>query len=137
MSTRKAMAATGAILAAVLMIVLGCWQVVAGLAALAGDPLFTVPASYFAGFNLSAWGWVHLAEGALVLVAGLFVFTGRLWARVVGIVVTVSATLLNFAFIPYYPFWAIASMALGVAVIWALAQWEPGDLTAAPPTSTT
>jgi hypothetical protein len=40
---------------------------------------------------------------------------------VVGITLALVSALTNFAFIPYYPFWALTVIALDVFVIWALA----------------
>lgn len=128
MSTRRALTATGAILAAVLMVVLGFWEVVAGIAAVAEDPLFDRPGAYLGSVDLVAWGWAHVTVGAVTAVAGVFVFTGRVWARVVGMFLAMVVSLLNFAFIPYYPVWAILCLALGIGVIWALADWEPRAL---------
>jgi hypothetical protein len=46
---------------------------------------------------------------------------GRTWGRVVGITLAVVSAVVNFAFIPYYPFWALTVIALDIFVIWALA----------------
>lgn len=127
MSTRRALAATGSVLAAVMMMVLGFWQVVTGVAAISGDGIFTSPTGYFADVDLSRWGWAHLVSGVVVAIAGGFVLTGRMWARVVGMFVAMVIALLNFAFIPYYPLWAILCVALGIGVIWALANWDPRE----------
>ena len=132
MSTRRALTATGAVFAAVSMIVLGFWQVVAGIAAVFRDPMFEQPGDYLGNVDLTAWGWAHLVIGAVIAIAGVFVFTGRLWARVVGMFLAMVASLLNFAFIPYYPVWALLCLALGIGVIWALANWDPRESGASP-----
>ena len=54
---------------------------------------------------------------------------GQTWGRVVGITLAVLSALANFAFIPYYPFWAITIITLDVFVIWALAA-HGRDITA-------
>ena len=41
-------------------------------------------------------------------------------ARTVGVFVAALSAIANFAFIPYYPIWSIAIIAVDVAVIWAL-----------------
>ena len=46
---------------------------------------------------------------------------GNLAARILGIALAVVSAIANFMFIPYYPFWSIAIIALDVFVIWALA----------------
>src|SRR6266699_3620336 len=66
--------------------------------------------------------WIHLIGGAVVAVAGFFVFSGAVWARAVGIVLAALSAIANFLFIPYYPFWSLLMVALDVFVIWALAR---------------
>ena len=39
----------------------------------------------------------------------------------VGITLAILSALTNFAFLPYYPFWALTIIALDVFIIWALA----------------
>jgi hypothetical protein len=39
----------------------------------------------------------------------------------VGITLAVLSAIANFLWLPYYPFWALAIIALDVFVIWALA----------------
>ncbi len=46
---------------------------------------------------------------------------GKTWGRVIGIMLASLSALANFAFLPYYPFWAITVITLNVFVIWALA----------------
>jgi hypothetical protein len=56
----------------------------------------------------------------VVLFAGFAVMSGKTWGRTVGVILAVLSALSNFAFIPYYPFWAITIIALDVFIIWAL-----------------
>lgn len=72
-------------------------------------------------FDAKSWGWIHLLLGLLVLFAGFAVLAGQTWGRVVGITLAVLSALANFAFLPYYPFWAMTTIALDIFVIWALA----------------
>ena len=55
------------------------------------------------------------------MLAGFYVMTGALWARIVGIAIATLSALANFFFIPFYPFWALTIITLDVFVIWALA----------------
>jgi hypothetical protein len=57
----------------------------------------------------------------VALTAGFGLFTGAMWARVLGIAVAVISALANFAFVPAYPFWALTLIALDVVVIYAIA----------------
>ena len=42
---------------------------------------------------------------------------GQTWGRVVGITLAVLSALANFAFLPYYPFWAMTTIALDIFVM--------------------
>jgi hypothetical protein len=70
--------------------------------------------------DYTAWGWTHLIGGALVAVAGLALYSGKTWARVVGVAVASLSLLVNFAFIAAYPFWSTIVIAIDIFVIYAL-----------------
>ena len=55
-----------------------------------------------------------------MLIAGFGLLQGSLWGRTLGVIGAAVSALINFAFIPYYPFWSILIIAVDVAVIWAL-----------------
>jgi hypothetical protein len=113
----------GTIFAAVIMIVTGAFHVIAGLTAIIKDKFFVTTPNYLLTFDVSGWGWIHLAIGALLLLAGVFVLRGNLLARAVGIAIAAISAIANFLFIPYYPFWSLLMIALDVFVIWALASY--------------
>jgi hypothetical protein len=114
--------AVGLILfAAIMMIMSGAFQAIAGLVALFKGEFYVATRNYLFQFDISTWGWTHLLVGLVVLLAGFAILSGRTWGRVVGIVLAVLSAIANFAFIPYYPFWSLTVIALDVFVIWALA----------------
>jgi hypothetical protein len=113
--------ATGwTVLAAVLMFFGGIMAIFQGIAAIAKDNLIVVTNNYAYTLDVTSWGWIHLALGVLIALAGLALFTGAVWARVVGIAVAGLGMLANFLWLPYYPFWAIMLIAIDIFVIWAL-----------------
>jgi hypothetical protein len=71
-------------------------------------------------FDVTTWGWIHLIGGALVVLAGLSVLKGHMYGRIVGTFVAAISALVNFAWLPYQPWWSILMIALSVAVMWAL-----------------
>ncbi|MGU3584626.1 hypothetical protein ACLBYD_15770 [Rhodococcus sp. C26F] len=71
---------------------------------------------------------VHLIVGVLVFVAALGLFTAAMRARVAVITLAALSIVVNFAWIPYYPWWAILVIALSVVVMWTVATWEPRDI---------
>ena len=107
--------------AGVLMIMAGALQAFTGVVALFQNEFYVATRNYVLQFDTTVWGWIHLVIGGLVLVAGLAVLYGQKWAAVVGIILAAGSALSSFAFMPYYPLWAMATIALDVFVIWALA----------------
>ncbi|GAA3234549.1 DUF7144 family membrane protein [Dactylosporangium siamense] len=107
--------------AGIVMIIVGMFQLAAGLAAIVEKTFFVVTADYLYAFDVTGWGWIHLVVGLVVLLAGFAVFSGRLWALALGIVLAGLSAIANFLFLPYYPLWSMLIIALDVIVIWALA----------------
>jgi uncharacterized membrane protein len=112
----------GATFAAVLLILVGIFQVIAGLAAIFDDDFYVVTQNYAFDLDTSAWGWIHLILGILLVLTGYFLFAGSPWAAGVAIGLAALSAVANFFFIPYYPFWAILEIALAVWVIWSLTR---------------
>jgi len=108
------------VFAAVLMIFGGLMTLLSGIAAIAKDDVFVAVRNYVFEFDLTAWGWIRLALGALIALAGFALLQGATWARVVGVGLAGLAMLANFLWIPYAPFWSIILIALSGFVIWAL-----------------
>ncbi|GLW66233.1 hypothetical protein Arub01_44770 [Actinomadura rubrobrunea] len=118
---RRAEWALGVVLfAGILLITVGIFQLIAGIAALAEHRFYAVTASYAFSVDVTAWGWIHIGLGLLLVLTGWGIMTGRLWARIVGVGMAVLSAVANFLFIPYYPVWSVLIIALDVFVIWAL-----------------
>jgi hypothetical protein len=111
------------VFAAVMMMLTGVFQALAGLAAIFKNEFYVVARNYLYEVDVTAWGWIHLILGVIVALAGFSLLSGATWARVVGITLAVLSAIANFLFIPYYPFWSLLIIALDVFVIWALAVY--------------
>jgi hypothetical protein len=103
-----------------MMVMIGVFHGIAGLVAVIDDQFYVVGQEYVLQFDTSTWGWIHLILGIVVLLAGFAVFSGAVWARTVGVILAVISSIAAFAWIPYYPVWAIVIIAIAVSVIWAL-----------------
>jgi hypothetical protein len=112
----------GITFAATMLVVIGIFQIIAGLAAIFDDDFYVVTQNYVFDLDVSAWGWIHLIVGILLVVTGYFLFARATWAAGVALGLAVLSAVANFFFIPYYPFWAILLIALDVWVIWALTR---------------
>ena len=106
--------------AGVMMIVMGGWWIISGLIAIINDSFYVVTQEWIFEFDVTTWGWIHLIFGIIVLLAGFYVFTAAVWARVVGVIMAVLAGLIAFAWMPWYPIWGAIFIAVSIAVIWAL-----------------
>jgi hypothetical protein len=107
--------------AAVMMMLSGGFEILQGLSAIIKKHFYVVGSEYIYKINVTTWGWIHLILGVIVLLAGIALLRGALWARIVGIALAALITLANFLWLPYYPVWAIVIIAVNVVVIWALA----------------
>ncbi|MCH8984357.1 MAG: hypothetical protein IH943_09720 [Acidobacteria bacterium] len=106
--------------AALMMFLLGGWWIMAGLVAIVNSDFFVITQEYIFKFDATTWGWTHLILGFVVLFAGIGLFSGAVWARTVGVILAGISGLVAFAWLPYYPVWAILFVTLSVFTAWAL-----------------
>jgi len=110
----------GAMFAAVLMIIAGCFGFFQGLALIAKGTYYVQPANYWINTGASTWGWTHLLISLVVLAAGFGIIAAAAWARWLGIAFVGLQALANFLFIPVQPFWAIVLILVDLWVIHSL-----------------
>ena len=113
--------------AGVMLMIVGSFHAFTGLAALIENEFFVVGPRYAYELDVTAWGWLHLIYGIILVAAGFGVFSGATWARAVGITLAALSAVGNFFFIPYQPVWAILMIALAVLVIGALSAYGPRE----------
>jgi hypothetical protein len=116
----------GIAFAGFVLLLIGGFQIIAGLVAIFDDGFYVVAPNYTFDLDPSGWGWIHLILGILLVVTGWGVLSRKTWAGVTAIMLAMLSALANFFFIPYYPFWSILVIALDVWVIWALTR--PGAI---------
>jgi hypothetical protein len=106
--------------ASVLLMIVGTFQVFAGLAALLKDEFFVVGDEYAFQFDTTTWGWIHLLIGIILFLAGLSLLQGSIWARTVVVIAASLSAVANFVWLPYQPWWSITIIILDVFIIWAV-----------------
>jgi hypothetical protein len=106
--------------AGIMMVLMGAWWVIAGLVAIVDDEFYLVSQEWIFKFSTTTWGWIHLILGVIILFSGFGLFTANVWARTVGVIIALISGLVAFAWLPWYPVWAIIFIAVSVAIIWAL-----------------
>jgi hypothetical protein len=107
--------------AAIMLVIGGILGALQGLSAIIKSGFYSVPPNYYISVNAKGWGWTHLILGVVVCLAGFALLRGAMWARILGIIIAGISLIVNFTFIPVYPFWAMLIIAVDVLVIWALA----------------
>jgi len=106
--------------AGVMLIMVGFMQLIEGVVALMNDNFYVKTQNYVFQFDVTAWGWIHILLAILVAAAGFGLFTGAMWARTVAVIAASASLIANFAWLPHYPIWGLALMALDVFIIWAV-----------------
>ena len=108
--------------AAILLIVIGCFNLIHGIAAIAHSHVFTANAHYVFG-NLRAWGWITLIIGVLQLLAAAGVVAGNQLARWFAVAVLGLNAIDQMFFIPAYPFWSLVIIAVDVVALYGLCAY--------------
>ena len=113
-------AAGWSIFTGIMLGVIGVMGIIQGLVALVNDEFYVIGQEWVFEFDITAWGWIHIILGIVLLLSGAGIFSGNVLARTVGVFVAALAMIANFAWLPYYPIWSIIIIAICIAIIWAL-----------------
>jgi hypothetical protein len=108
--------------AAVLLLVLGFFNMIYGIAAIANSHVFTANAHYVIG-DLRAWGWITLILSVLQLVAAVGILAGNQLARWFAVAVVGLNAIDMMFFLPSYPFWALVIIAVDVVALYGLCAY--------------
>ncbi|MFD5913008.1 hypothetical protein ACFWHL_30260 [Streptomyces massasporeus] len=113
--------ATGlAAFAAVMLFLVGLLAVFRGVSAIAEDDVFVTTRSYVFEYDLTGWGWIHLALGVIALIVTVGLFRMSMWGRVAGVAIAGLVIIANFLSLPQYLVWSVVMIALSGFIIWAL-----------------
>jgi hypothetical protein len=108
--------------ASVLLVIVGCFNLIYGIAAIANSHVFTAHAHYVFG-NLRAWGWITLIIAVLQLAAAGGVLAGNQLARWFGVAVLGLSAIDQMFFIPAYPLWSLMIIAVDVVALYGLCAY--------------
>ena len=108
--------------AGVLLLVVGFWNLIYGIAAIAQSHVFVANAHYVFG-DLKTWGWITLIISALQILAGIGVMTGNQVARWAGIILVGLNAINQMFFIPAYPFWSLMIIAADIVALYGLCAY--------------
>src|SRR5215204_5664922 len=111
--------------AGIMLTLIGFFDILQGLTALFNDEYFTVREGDLLVFDFTAWGWITLLWGILLIAAGLGLLGGRSWARWFAMFAVFVNAIAQIAFLNAFPIWSTIIIALDVFVLFALtARWD-------------
>ena len=114
------------VFAAVLLGMLGLFNIIDGIAAIARSSIFIGNAHYVIG-DLRTWGWVALILGVAQALASIGVLAGNQIARWFGVAAIGLNAIGQMFFLPGYPFWSLMIIATDVVALWGLCAYGSRD----------
>jgi hypothetical protein len=110
------------IFSGVLLAVIGLFNLLDGIVAIANSSFFAGNVHYVVG-DLRAWGWVMTIFGGLQVLAAIGVWAGNQLARWFAVAVVALNAVGQMFFIPAYPFWSLMIIAADIVALWGLCAY--------------
>ncbi len=114
------------VFASIMLLVVGFFNIIWGLAAIVNDPYIVTDASdgqLVVIGDINAWGWVILILGVLEIAAGFGVLALQQWARWFGIIVAALAAVGHISTLRAFPTWSAIVIGVCVLIIYGLATY--------------
>ncbi len=106
---------------AIVMIIVGAFNLIDGLVALFKHTVYVTTSGQLIVFNYTTWGWIFLILGIVQILVGLSLMANAgLGSRIVAIILVTLSMIAQISFITANPFWSILVIGLCVLVLWAL-----------------
>jgi len=117
------------VFAGFVILIVGAMDILQGFVAILEDEYVVATTEGLAIVDVTAWGWITLIWGGLLVVAGLGLLGGAGWARWLAIFGVGINAIQQVAFLANYPnaypLWNILIVTLSVLVLYALTvRWE-------------
>jgi hypothetical protein len=110
-----------------MLVLTGFFDILQGLTALLNDEYFTIRNGQLLVFDFTAWGWIWLLWGIVLIAAGFGLLRGVAAARWFAVIAVFINAIGQIAFLNAFPIWSTIVIALDVFVIFALtARWSEG-----------
>ena len=113
--------------AGLMIIIIGGLDFFEGLIAVIRGQYYAVTPDQIVVVDLTAWGWVMMIWGVILLLAGFGILSGATWARWFSIVVLSLNVIAQLGFVgsAQYPLWALTVLTLTIVVLYALiVRWN-------------
>ena len=110
------------VFASVLLGMVGFFNLIYGIAAIANSHVFVANAHYVFG-SLRSWGWITLILAVLLLIAAGGVLAGNQLARWFAVAMVGLNAINQMFFLPAYPFWSLTIIAIDVVALYGLCAY--------------
>ena len=113
--------------AGLMMVIIGGLDFFEGLIAVIRGQYYAVTPNQIVVVDLTAWGWIMIIWGVLLVFAGFGLLSGATWARWFSIVVLSLNIIAQLGFVgsSQYPLWALTVQGLTLVVLYALiVRWN-------------
>jgi hypothetical protein len=115
-----------AVFVAILLLIAGVLNVIYGIAAVGNAAFFNN--TQYAFSSLHTWGWITIIIGAIQLIAGLSLFSGGGFGRVIGIIAAAIGALESLLSVGgAHPFWSLGIFAICLWVLHGLVIYGTED----------
>jgi hypothetical protein len=115
------------VFAGTMLFIVGMFDAIWGLGAVLNDEVVTVGGGHgVLVWDFTAWGWIHIVVGAIMIATSIGLFAMKGWARWAGIFFASLSAILQVGVLTAFPIWALIVIGLDVVVIYQLtARWDP------------
>ncbi|GAA4910955.1 DUF7144 family membrane protein [Streptomonospora salina] len=111
--------------AATMLFVAGAVNIVQGAVALFTPEYFVAAEGEILVFDFALWGLVLGTWGIVLVLGGLALLAGRMWARVLAVVVAAVNAFAQLAFVESYPVWSLVAVAVDLLIVYAVTAGWP------------
>lgn len=105
--------------AGVMLSIVSIMNVIGGVAAIDNANVYIGGAQYVFG-DLNTWGWIILCTGVVQFLAALGIWARNQFARWLGVGFASLNMVAQFLFLPAFPLWALAMIAVNTLIIYGL-----------------
>ena len=106
--------------AAVILFIVGAFNVTYGLAAIFNDEILVASGQGVLVFDFTTWGWALLIVGSIMLATSIGLWWVSAWARWLAVLFATISAIVQMGLITAFPLWSILIITLDVVVIYNL-----------------
>jgi hypothetical protein len=108
--------------AGVLAIVIGAYNAIGGIAAIAKDDRTDAAVEVLFDISIRTWGWIWLVIGVVQVVVGALILARHATGLVLGVTWAAVSALLTVFIIFVFPIWSLIVVGVNLLIIWGLIE---------------